>query len=644
MTEARPDRDTRALAAAVAETLARSAPGAAFDATIGVAAATALAPSATAPAVGPRTVDARTLPRIAMTRAADESDADLSIAGTLGEGGMGVVERAHQRSLQREVAVKRAQDHGPPERYAALLAEAVFTGYLEHPSIVPVHALGRDEAGRPVMVMKKIEGVTLDELLRDPSHPAFARAGGDRLGFFLDLTRRLADALAFAHSRGVVHRDLKPANVMLGRFGEAYLLDWGIATRIGERLEPDAIAGSLAYMAPEMLRPASGEIDARTDVYLLGATLHECVTGTPPHGGRTTMEVLLSIAESPPREYPGTVPEELAAILQRAMHREPTERFPTAEAFGQALARFEAHRAASDLATIAQGRLGELRERIEGAAPPAEVHAVFHECRFGFEQSAKSHPEGRVAKRGLRDALIAMTGFEIAHRNAPAAEALLARLDPPPVELSEHLDALKAELVREAEGRERLRRLEHDLDDAVGGRERSVAARIVLACLSILALALATLRFTGLFVVGPRVMAIAMIPGGLILGTVLYRWRRDFFGNHVSRQMGFTMVALFVGVATNRVTGALAGRAMAEVASGDALVVATVSAVSALTLRRVYLLPAGFFWVAALAMPAMGERSFIPLLAAAVASVVVVVAAPASLRVPLLSRPGGEKP
>ena len=635
-----PDDDPRALALAAAETLSRS-PGAAFDATIGVLSATALASPDTAPAVGPRTVDARDLPRIATTKGDGVETSDLTIDGVLGEGGMGVVESAHQRSLQREVAVKRAREQGPPERFAALLTEAVFTGYLEHPSIVPVHALGRDEAGRPVMVMKKIEGVTLDEIVRDHGHAAFARAGGDRLGFFLDLARRLADALAFAHSRGVVHRDLKPANVMLGRFGEAYLLDWGIAMRIGERLAPDAIAGSLAYMAPEMLRPASGEIGARTDVYLLGATLHECVTGAAPHGGRTTMEVLMSIAESPPRDYPASVPDELTAILRRAMHREPDARFPSAEAFGQALARFEAHRAASELAEVAKGRLAELRELVSKNAPPAEIHAVFHECRFGFEQSEKSHPEGVVARRGLADAIETMIGVELSQRNAAAAEALISRLADPPSELVARLSALKDELTTEAAGRDRLRRIEHDFDDAVGGRERQIGARVILGAVSIFALTMMVLRVTGTFAPRPRLMAIAMIPGGLILATVLYLWRARLFGNHLAKQMGFTLITLFIGVATNRALGAMAERTMAEVASADALIVATVAAVSALTLRRVYLLPAGFFWIASWWMPMTGDRAYIPLIGAAVLGVVAVVIAPRSLRAPVLRRPGG---
>jgi len=226
----------------------------AWSATVGACSPTPVA--ASTPAVkGPRTVDAGELPLVAVASPGDAEAPEIVVTGRLGEGGMGVVELAHQRSLQRDVALKRVRPDAPPHVVAALLREAMFTGYLEHPSIVPVHALGRDEAGRPVMLMKRLEGVSLEALLDDSAHPVWARAGGDRLATVLEIGRKLCDAIAFAHSRGVLHRDLKPANVMLGAFGEVVLLDWGIATRVGERHAAGSIAGTLAYMAPEMLAP-----------------------------------------------------------------------------------------------------------------------------------------------------------------------------------------------------------------------------------------------------------------------------------------------------------------------------------------------------------------------------------------------------
>src|SRR5262249_24358255 len=159
-------------------------------------------------------------------------------------------------------------------------------------------------------------------LVADPNHPAWERVDGDRLGFFLDVGRRVCDALAFAHDRGVVHRDVKPENVMVGAFGEVHLLDWGVAMRRGDRLPSDGIAGTLRFWAPQMLPPQTGEIDARTDVSLVGATLHACLTGAPPHVADAIAPLLYAIAESAPPTYGPDVPPELAAILARAMHRD----------------------------------------------------------------------------------------------------------------------------------------------------------------------------------------------------------------------------------------------------------------------------------------------------------------------------------
>jgi hypothetical protein len=341
-------------------------------------------------------------------------------------------------------------------------------------------------------------------------------------------------------------------------------------------------------------------------------------------------------------DYAADVPEELAAILQRSMRRDRTERFASAEQLGLALARFETHRAASDLARVAMGRLSELREMIATGAPAAEIHAVFHECRFGFEQSQRGFPEGHMARRGLHEAFAAMISFELAQRNAASVEALLARIEAPPQELTEQLAQLKNELAREADDRERLRRIEHDLDDEVGGRERSIAARGILGVLFVFAISMIALRVMSGFLPGPRAMALAMVPGGLTLTFCLVRWRSRFFGNHLARQMSFTVIGFAFAIATNRVTGALVGRALADIAATDALVASTVAALSALTLRRAYLFPAAFFWVASISVPLAGERAFAPLVLASVLSISVMIAAPARLRPPLLNRPGGK--
>jgi serine/threonine-protein kinase len=223
----------------------------------------------------------------------DPSGPDLLVLDTLGEGGMGRVLLARQRSLARDVAVKVLKpETADADGALSLLREAVVMGGVEHPNIVPVHALGRDDRGHPVLVMKRIEGTSWRALLDDDAHPtwtALLAAHGDRVSAHLEVLMRVADAAHFAHARGVIHRDIKPENVMVGAFGEVYLVDWGIAIRVG-RTQPDGdgafrIRGTPAYMAPEMIGGDPTRLDARTDVYLLGATLHEVLTRTPRHRG-----------------------------------------------------------------------------------------------------------------------------------------------------------------------------------------------------------------------------------------------------------------------------------------------------------------------------------------------------------------------
>jgi serine/threonine protein kinase len=206
----------------------------------------------------------------------------LALGKTLGEGGMGLVRAATQRSLGRQVAVKTLKpDAKNDQATLRLLREAWVTGSLEHPNIVPVYDLGLGEDGAPVIVLKLIEGSPWSDVARAPADHA-----EDLLEKNLRIFLQVCNAVALAHSRGVIHRDLKLENVMVGRFGEVYLVDWGIAVslrpdptgRLPLASEAKEMAGTPAYMAPEML--GSGVLTERTDVYLLGAILHELLVVT----------------------------------------------------------------------------------------------------------------------------------------------------------------------------------------------------------------------------------------------------------------------------------------------------------------------------------------------------------------------------
>jgi serine/threonine protein kinase len=431
---------------------------------------------------------------------ADDPAADIVLLDVLGEGGMGRVYLARQQSLGRHIAVKtvRAEAESAETR-AALLHEARISGGLEHPNIVPVHALGLDPAGLPVLVMKRVEGCSWRDLLRDADHPAWARLPvrhADPLVTHIEVLVAVCNALQLAHARGVVHRDIKPENVMVGEFGEVYLLDWGIASSEASRARPEAqrvrLLGTPAYMAPEMVRGREDQLDARTDVYLLGATLHEVLTGTPPHGGERIHDVLLAAFSSEPATYPPAAPTELVALCRDAMHRDSARRPPTIVAFRERLAGYLRHRASvalSDSAAASLARLhavpGVVECRADALRSP-EAWGLMTECRFGCLQALREWPENVDARRTLQSVLESMIERELVERNPAAARTLVDELPEPRPELAARLGALVEEIEAQRRREERAREMAREMDLSVSTRSRA-ASFVVALVFSVLA-------------------------------------------------------------------------------------------------------------------------------------------------------------
>lgn len=250
---------------------------------------------------------------------ADPSRSRLNPGAVIGEGGMAVVQRAVDKSLERDVALKVLKSRGIDEsleqyylRAHAFRREAALTASLEHPAIPPVYDIGRAD-GRPAFTMKRLSGRSLDERLRDEPPPAIA---------FVEVFLRAVEAIAFAHSRGIVHRDLTPANILVADFGAVYVLDWGVAARIGEG---DGVqVGTPAWMAPEQAMGAPA--DPRMDVFAIGALLHLVLTGQGPRpdSGRPGLLDL-------DRLHARNIPRGLAAVVRRCL-AEPDQRYPDAGA------------------------------------------------------------------------------------------------------------------------------------------------------------------------------------------------------------------------------------------------------------------------------------------------------------------------
>jgi serine/threonine-protein kinase len=483
-----------------------------------------------------------------------EGDAELAVLQTLGVGGMGKVMLALQRPLQREVAVKVPRSEPvTPQMTAELMREALVTGRLEHPNIVPVHLLARGRDGSPFFVMKRIEGTAWRTLLDEPGAlAAFGKRADDPLGFHLGVLMEVCDAVSFAHSRGVLHRDLKPDNVMLGRFGEVYVLDWGIAVStiddplLSRARDSHGICGTPAYMAPEMAAGAGEQLSERTDVFLLGAVLHHVLTGQPPHRGATVLQTLTLAWEATPPTFPASVPDELATLCRRAMARLPSDRPQSVQAFRDGLETWLRRRDAHALAAEAERRLQTLEAALEqkraGAATSLQV--AFTECRFAFRQVKDVPGLEAAAQQGLRRALVAMASGEVLDENLAAAQAHAAELDAVPPELALELAGLEQRLAGRKARVAALEQLEQetDLDAAVVLRSR-VALLVSVVC-SLGMLGIAVLKRLGAIpfsfreaVVGMTVFGVGIVAAELVIrrrSKLNAAQRRLLRGNHVA--------------------------------------------------------------------------------------------------------------
>ncbi len=321
-----------------------------------------------------------------MTRAArllaSEPTDDLSLGrfqllSEIGRGGMGRVLEARDPELRRLVAVKVVIDPSAvtDAQLARFVAEAQVTAQLEHPNIVPVHDVGATDDGEIYFVMKKVEGRSLRDVLTRFALGDDATASTWTPHRLLTAFSQVCDAVAYAHDRGVLHRDLKPDNIMVGRFGEVLLMDWGVA-RVreagepagGVREEPDpdaldtqiaeptgsgvervfvartmdgAAIGTPGYMSPEQSRGDLDRLDGRSDVWSLGAILYELLCGKPAYTGANVFAMLFAAAKGPPEDVRARsdrrVPDEIADVCMKAMATDPAERFQSAAALGAAV-------------------------------------------------------------------------------------------------------------------------------------------------------------------------------------------------------------------------------------------------------------------------------------------------------------------
>lgn len=427
------------------------------------------------------------------TWAADATELDEDLVGQrlqryrierlVGRGSMGVVYEAWQEGVERPVALKviRPSTEAVDHDFAALLharflKEVQILGRLDHPGVVPIHQMEWDAAGHPFFSMRLVRGRSLTEIIDG------VRSDRDRQRC-LDILRRVCETMAFAHARGVVHRDLKPSHAMVGEFGEVYVLDWGLAKLLDptdefsrplrggdDRGSPlmtmeGEVVGTAAYMSPEQAEGSNELVGTASDVYAIGAILYHVLTGLPPYiepdeTSVSTREVLVRLRRGAPvdvAERDRKVAPELASICNRAMERDPADRYTSIQELADDLEAFTGKRVVRAHRT---GPLIELRKWIArnrgvaltigfsgllliGGSVASAVTLAASDKEARESLSRFDMVSSAIELRDLES--IAPTLYPAWPDTAPALRSFLARADRLAEELP-HLETLLAEL------------------------------------------------------------------------------------------------------------------------------------------------------------------------------------------------------
>ena len=403
-------------------------------------------PSQLAPAIerSLRETNLRIVPRN-VTKGSDTASnaSDYQLVRLLGKGGMGNVYVAKQESLDRMIAVKiiRPLDREKREKLESsgrladveqnrrqqFLSEAVVTGDLDHPNIVPIHDIAVMGQDTLFYAMKRVIGT--------PWNKVIAQTSRDEN---LEILLKVADAVGFAHTRGVVHRDIKPENIMLGDFGVVMVMDWGLAlpTEAFEKHESvfpvTGLGGTPAFMAPEMATGPISRVTVRSDVYLLGATLFMIITGEAPHHGTNVRECLKAVANNKIREVAPEHQGELMNIALKAMATKPSQRYPDVPAFQKAIRDYRSNAESIALATQAA------QDYEKGVK--TEQYADISRAIFGYQEALTLWKGNKPASDGLEQATLRYA--EIAYRKEDY-EAGLQILDPGKPEHADLIEKLK---------------------------------------------------------------------------------------------------------------------------------------------------------------------------------------------------------
>ena len=365
----------------------------------------------------------------------EPEEVNFQIKESLGVGGMGSVHSATQMFMMRDVAIKRSHDaSGRGPTFSSVIEEGRRFGRLDHPNIPPVHMVGMDESGHAILVMKRIEGTDLHSMLQNPKHHRWDEVEGDRQMWTLDVVIQICRALEHAHSRDVLHRDIKTDNVMIGDFGQIFLIDWGVSVDLTDTKSTKTTSkfvGSPCFAAPEMATPRS-TLAPFTDVYLLGAMLFEITTGTVPHAGRTIDAILSKIKERQSIVIPPSVPPSLGSIIAKAMAPQPADRYADVSALRIAVQAYKAGHFLIEQLSIAESQISTLRQWLDEQRTDRQTGYNFmtlaHESLAVLKTVIRGGVRVQYAQRLIMQNLRIQTEYSILVRQFGVAKSLVAKL------------------------------------------------------------------------------------------------------------------------------------------------------------------------------------------------------------------------